>query len=122
LSRATGDFPINDDRAYGHSARWLLDEHRIRLSDWIAMNLLPQTLLGAGTSALFGFDRYLLFVLPFALALVARCWPGQTGMVRIASAMWVALALILGVAATRDHDYFAWKRARWGAIQRLALG
>jgi 4-amino-4-deoxy-L-arabinose transferase-like glycosyltransferase len=56
LSRASGDFPVNDDWAYAHSVRWLLDEHRIRLSDWIAMNLLPQTLLGAGTSALFGYS------------------------------------------------------------------
>jgi hypothetical protein len=56
LSRASGDFPINDDWAYAHSVRWLLDEHRIRLSDWIAMNLVPQTLLGAGTSALFGYS------------------------------------------------------------------
>ena len=56
LSRAAGDFPVNDDWAYAHSVRWLLDEHRIRLSDWIAMNLLPQTLLGAGAAALFGFS------------------------------------------------------------------
>jgi hypothetical protein len=60
------------------------------------------------------FDRYLLFVLPFALALVARCWPEPAGAVRIAAAVWIALALALGVAAT--HDYFAWNRARWDAI------
>jgi hypothetical protein len=56
LSRATGDFPINDDWAFSHSVRWLLDEHRIRLSDWVAMNLVPQTLLGGGASALFGYS------------------------------------------------------------------
>ena len=28
-----GEFPIDDDWAYAHSVRWLLDEHRIRLSD-----------------------------------------------------------------------------------------
>lgn len=60
------------------------------------------------------FDRYLLFVLPFALALVARCWPERAAMVRIAAAVWIALALTLGIAAT--HDYFAWNRARWDAI------
>lgn len=56
LSQATGDFPVNDDWAYAHSVRWLLDEHRIRLSDWIAANLLPQSLLGAGAAALFGYS------------------------------------------------------------------
>ena len=56
LSLPSGDFPVNDDWAYAHSVRWLLDEHRIRLSDWIAMNLLPQTLLGAGAATLFGFS------------------------------------------------------------------
>src|ERR1700682_2751018 len=72
LSRATGDFPINDDWAYAHSVRWLLDEHRIRLSDWIAMNLLPQTLLGAGTSALFGYSLSTLrHVAQFASVVVA---------------------------------------------------
>ena len=59
-------------------------------------------------------DRYLLFVLPFALALIARIWPQQSGMVRIAAAGWLILALGLGIAAT--HDYFAWNRARWDAI------
>ena len=55
-SRATGDFPINDDWAFSHSVRWLLDEHRIRLSDWVAMNLVPQTLLGGAASAWFGYS------------------------------------------------------------------
>jgi hypothetical protein len=49
-----GNFPLNDDWAYAHSVRWLLDEHRIRLSDWIAMNLLPQTLLGSAVAAIAG--------------------------------------------------------------------
>jgi len=67
------------------------------------------------------FDRYLLFVLPFALALVARSWPEAAGVVRaaptvrIAATAWIGLALILGAAAT--HDYFAWNRARWDAIR-----
>jgi hypothetical protein len=51
-----GNFPLNDDWAYAHSVLWLLDEHRLRLSNWIAMNLLPQTLLGAAAAKLFGFS------------------------------------------------------------------
>ncbi|NDP43648.1 MAG: hypothetical protein GZ089_13170 [Aromatoleum sp.] len=51
-----GEFPINDDWAYAHSVRWLLDEHRIRLSDWIAMNLLPQTLAGGVVAWFAGYS------------------------------------------------------------------
>ncbi|HEY2966937.1 MAG TPA: glycosyltransferase family 39 protein [Casimicrobiaceae bacterium] len=78
LSRASGDFPVNDDWAYAHSVRWLLDEHRIRLSDWIAMNLLPQTLLGAGTSAIFGYSfstlRHVAQVASVVVALALFHW------------------------------------------------
>ncbi len=58
--RPFGAFPINDDWAYSHSVLWLLEEHRIRLSDWIAMNLLPQTLLGGAASSIFGFSPSIL--------------------------------------------------------------
>lgn len=51
-----GNFPLNDDWAYAHSVQWLLSEGRVRLSDWIAMNLLPQTLGGGLVTALFGFS------------------------------------------------------------------
>jgi len=51
-----GNFPVNDDWSYAHSVLWLLEEHQIRLSDWIGMNLLPQTLLGGAMSLLFGFS------------------------------------------------------------------
>ncbi|MEO8304518.1 MAG: hypothetical protein ABI724_10395, partial [Betaproteobacteria bacterium] len=51
-----GNFPVNDDWSYAHSVLWLLEDHQIRLSDWIGMNLLPQTLLGGAASLLFGFS------------------------------------------------------------------
>jgi hypothetical protein len=63
------------------------------------------------------FDRYLLFALPFVLALWAQgAGQAKRARVRDAAALgWIALALALGVAAT--HDYFAWNRARWDAIR-----
>jgi hypothetical protein len=86
LSRASGDFPVNDDWAYAHSVRWLLDEHRIRLSDWIAMNLLPQILLGAGTSALFGYTfstlRHVAQLASIVVALALFYWFIATGLAR----------------------------------------
>lgn len=52
-----GDFPLNDDWAYAHSVIWLIEENRIRLSNWIAMNLLPQTIIGTSASLAFGFSH-----------------------------------------------------------------
>jgi hypothetical protein len=65
-----GNFPLNDDWAYAHSVEWLLTENRIRLSDWIAMTLLPQTLLGGGLSAMLGFSFEVLRALTFGTSLL----------------------------------------------------
>jgi hypothetical protein len=68
------------------------------------------------------FDRYLLFVLPFVLALAALAEPGAAGRIaRTGGLLALCAALVLGVMAT--HDYFAWNRARWDAIHAAeALG
>ena len=75
LIEPRGEFPLNDDWAYAHSVLWLLAEQRVRLSDWIAMNLLPQTLAGGATAALFGFSFSALRHLTQAIALL-----GSVGM------------------------------------------
>lgn len=64
-----GNFPVNDDWAYAHSAIWLISENRIRLSDWIAMNLLPQTLMGGAAVYVFGFSFSVLRVVTELVAL-----------------------------------------------------
>ena len=73
-----GDFPLNDDWAYAHSVQWLLTEGRVRLSHWIAMNLLPQTLAGGLVTALFGFSfetlRHLTQAVALATSLAAYGW------------------------------------------------
>jgi hypothetical protein len=64
-------------------------------------------------------DRYLLYALPFVFALWSATWtagparPWSRGL----GLAWIALALFLGAAATRD--YFAWNRARWDALRDL---
>jgi len=70
LIEPRGEFPLNDDWAYAHSVVWLLAEHRVRLSDWIAMNLLPQTLAGGATAAYVGFSFSALRHLTQAIALL----------------------------------------------------
>ncbi|MCR4299769.1 MAG: hypothetical protein NUV75_13660, partial [Gallionella sp.] len=88
------------------------DSCRVFLAIVVCAYLAPFVITGY-------FDRYLLFVLPFLIALWARTWPVAEG--RAAHLpQWVALAWIIsvtgfGVAAT--HDYFAWNRARWDVIR-----
>ncbi len=81
-----GNFPLNDDWAYTHSVRWLFDEHRIRLSDWIAMNLLPQTLMGGAAAAIAGYSfaalRHLTQVVSIGVALLAFAWFETAGLRR----------------------------------------
>lgn len=76
--RPRGEFPVNDDWAFAHSVGWLLDEGRVRLSDWIAMNLLPQTLAGGLVAAARGFSfetlRHLTQAVAVISSLVAYHW------------------------------------------------
>lgn len=81
-----GDFPLADDWAYVHSVRWLLDEHRVRLSDWAGMNLLPQTLLGGMAAVLFGLSsatlRCVTELVSVGVALATFRWFVTTGLGR----------------------------------------
>ncbi|HWC45366.1 MAG TPA: hypothetical protein VG868_04560, partial [Casimicrobiaceae bacterium] len=61
-------------------------------------------------------DRYLLFVLPFVLALIAIAEPPGAGLPRRALAIVVIIAALV-IEALAVHDYFAWNRARWDAIR-----
>lgn len=93
-----GQFPINDDWAFAQSVQWLLAEHRVRLSDWVAMNLLPQTLGGGLVTALFGFSFEALRHLTQGVALLTSF--AAYGWFRAARlAEWDALVATLGVVA-----------------------
>ena len=47
LANPIGDFPLNDDWAYGYSVQHLLQHGELRFSDWTATNLLGQVVWGA---------------------------------------------------------------------------
>jgi 4-amino-4-deoxy-L-arabinose transferase-like glycosyltransferase len=51
-----GNFPLNDDWAYGWTVKTWLDTGRYQLSDWTATNLLSQSLWGAAFCLPFGFS------------------------------------------------------------------
>jgi hypothetical protein len=44
LVNPIGDFPLNDDWAYGWTVKTLLETGVFQLSDWTATNILPQAL------------------------------------------------------------------------------
>jgi hypothetical protein len=56
LANPIGDFPLNDDWAYGQNARALAVENRLYFSDWPAMTLMAHTLWGALFCKIFGFS------------------------------------------------------------------
>ncbi|MCI0603030.1 glycosyltransferase family 39 protein [bacterium] len=51
-----GDFPLNDDWAYGRSVQILIEKGDFRLPDWTAANLFSQILWGALFCLPFGFS------------------------------------------------------------------
>jgi hypothetical protein len=46
LANPVGDFPLNDDWAYGWTVKVLMETGEFRLSDWGAANLVPQAIWG----------------------------------------------------------------------------
>ena len=98
LIEPRGEFPLNDDWAYAHSVLWLLSEHRVRVSDWAAMNLLPQTLAGGATAAAFGFSFTALRHLTQLVALIASAamlWLFRTAGLTPAQALLAALVVAI---------------------------
>ncbi|HEY3583268.1 MAG TPA: hypothetical protein VGL90_02695 [Casimicrobiaceae bacterium] len=110
-----GNFPLNDDWAYAHSVQWLLAEHRIRLSDWAAMNLLPQTLAGGVVAMLAGFSfeslRHLTQLVSVGVAVLALWWFRAVGLGRPASCVatltLVAMPCWLPLAESFMTDLYA---------------
>ncbi|QQR86553.1 MAG: glycosyltransferase family 39 protein [Flavobacteriales bacterium] len=55
-----GDFPLNDDWAFAHDVKHLVEDGRSVFSDWPAMTLIAQTLWGAAFCKVFGFSHEVL--------------------------------------------------------------
>lgn len=92
--------------------KWKADSGRLFLTIVVCAYLAPFVITDY-------FDRYLLFVLPFLIALWARTWPmAEGGAVRLPRLMALAwILLVTGTSVAATHDYFAWNRARWDAIR-----
>lgn len=65
-----GNFPLDDDWAYGWTVKTLLETGEYRLSDWTATNLLPQALWGTLFCLPFGFSFTALRISTLVLGLL----------------------------------------------------
>lgn len=66
-----GDYPLNDDWAYAHSARRLLHTGQLRILDWAAPSLVAHVAFGATMMRLFGESNVVLRAGTASLALLA---------------------------------------------------
>jgi len=51
-----GEFPLNDDWAFSKNVYYLVEQGILKFSDWPAMTLIVQTLIGALFCSIFGFS------------------------------------------------------------------
>jgi len=77
-----GNFPLNDDWAYGYNAYYLAEQGTFRFNDWPAMTLLAQTFWGALFCKFFGFS---FTTLRFSTLVIA--WCGGIALLKTASRM-----------------------------------
>ena len=70
LANPIGNFPLNDDWAYGYSVRRLLEQGQLRFSDWTGPNLFGQVLWGSLFCLPFGFSFTALRLSTAVLGLV----------------------------------------------------
>jgi hypothetical protein len=98
LVNPIGDFPLNDDWAYGWSVKTLLETGDFQISDWAGMNLLPQTLWGALFCLPFGFSFTALRFSTLTLGLVGvLATYGLLREVRVGSKMSLLGAFIVAL-------------------------
>jgi hypothetical protein len=73
LINPLGDFPLNDDWAYGLPVKWLVEQRKLDFTDWQFMTLIGQVVFGS------------LFALPagfsFTILRVSTLFLGLTGVV-----------------------------------------
>lgn len=87
---------------------------------WLLLVLVP-LIAFAPTAIAYGafFDRYVLSMLPFALALIVMAVEPRTLPAGGVRASGIALGLMLAFSVPATHDYLAWQRARWEAVARV---
>src|SRR4051812_40826115 len=91
LVNPVGNFPWNDDWAYGSAVRALVEQGDLRFSDWTAPNLISQVLWGALFCLPFGFSFTALRISTLVLGLAGVL--STYALLREAKAAhWIAVA------------------------------
>ena len=93
-----GDFPINDDWAYGLPVKWLVEEGRLRFTDWQSISLVAQVFWGSPFAWVLGFSFTALRISTLALAMVglgsAYLLGREMGLAKLAAAVIPGLLII----------------------------
>jgi 4-amino-4-deoxy-L-arabinose transferase-like glycosyltransferase len=109
---ARGDFPLNDDWAYGIAVRRLIEEGTFRPPGWAGMTLLSQALWGAAFTAVAGFSYTVLRISTLILGaatvigtyLLARELRAGRGLAMIAALTVAANPLFVALSFTFMTD------------------
>src|SRR4051812_48050477 len=70
LVNPVGDFPFNDDWAYGLPVKWLVETGRLRFTDWQLNPLVTQVLWGGLFASVAGFSFTVLRISTLVIATV----------------------------------------------------
>lgn len=103
LVNPIGNFPLNDDWAYGWTVKTLLETREYQLSDWTATNLLPQVIWGTLLCLPFGFSFTALRISTLILGLLGVL--ASYGLLREAKAN-TKLALLGALVMALNPIYF----------------
>jgi hypothetical protein len=93
-----GDFPLNDDWAWGWTVKNLVETHSFRFHDFQAMTLISQTIYGALFCLPFGFSFTALRISTLIAGLVGL-WGTYFLLRRVGTNTWTALLGALTLAA-----------------------
>ena len=118
LVNPLGDFPLNDDWAYGWSVKVLVETGDFRLSDWTAVNLLPQVLWGAVFSVPVGFSFTALRFSTLTLGLVGVL--ATYGLLREIKAS-PGVSLVGALVVALNPIYFALSNSFMSDVPSFAL-
>jgi hypothetical protein len=88
-----GDFPLNDDWAYGLPVKWLVETGRLRVTDWAAMTLVAHVVWGSLPAILAGFSFTALRISTLAIAPVGLSATYLAGR-EIGLPRWLAAAAV----------------------------
>jgi len=104
-----GDFPLNDDWAFGLPVKWLVERGQLEFTDWQAMTLIGQVALGGAVTHVTGFSfsalRVLVLVLGAASVVLVYALARSAGSGRTNAAFAAALLMCNPIFVTMSASF-----------------